>query len=228
MTLDAESASSNFSSLFWACLFSGMCITYWNIAKEQNLLFIFSKTTVWAYRGDMGFLWIISCSFLVCFFLLVPCFSMTFIKQRELFGLCKNPHRGTRLFVYPARCVGCCDLNIDCKEHKNVNKHCTCVRDNNRTISDVVSGDLEGSYLNTLTAYKHKVVVLITKETSAQSLCPILTLGLQRMDRSKQAQAACTKPSQMSVCWAPISSTPLWFKKNAEARQEIGRIIPIM
>lgn len=174
--LDAESASSNFSSLFWACLFSGMCTTYWNIAKEQKLLFIFSKMTVWAYRRDMGFLWIISCSFLVWFFFsyLLRVFQWP-SQNRELFGLCKNPCKGTRPFLYPARCVGCCDLNIDFKEHKNINKYYTCVTDNNQTISDEASGDLEGSYLKTLTAYKHKVVVLITKQ---RNISPVLMLHI--------------------------------------------------
>lgn len=92
-------------------------------------------------------------------------------QNRELFGLCKNPCTGTRPFPYPAGCVACCDLNIDFKEHKNINKYYTCVRDNNRTISDEASGDLEGSYLKTLTAYKHKVVVLITKQ---RNISPVL------------------------------------------------------
>lgn len=96
-------------------------------------------------------------------------------QNRELFGLCKNPCKGTRPFLYPARCVGCCDLNIDFKEHKNINKYYTCVTDNNQTISDEASGDLEGSYLKTLTAYKHKVVVLITKQ---RNISPVLMLHI--------------------------------------------------
>lgn len=186
VTSDAESASSNFSSLFWACLFSGVCVTYWNIAKQLNLLFIFSKKTVWAYRGDVGFLWIISCSFLV--FLLLLIFKWP-SQNRELFGLCNNPCTGTRPFLYPARCAGWCNLNVDFKEQKNVNKYCTCVRGNNWTILDEASGNLEGSYLKACNVYKHKMLwfLLPSKETSVLSLCLLLTLGIQWRGRWEQA-----------------------------------------
>lgn len=110
-------------------------------------------------------------------------------QNRELFGLYNNWCTGTRPFLYPAGCARWCDFEHRLQRTKNVNKYCTCVRGNNWTILDEASGNLEGSYLKTCNVYKHKMLwfLLSSKETSAPSLCLLLTLGIQWMGRWEPA-----------------------------------------
>lgn len=150
-------------------------------AKNKNLSLFFQRLyehieKTWDFYESYPVVSLWFCV-VVFFSYLLPVFQRP-SQKKELFGLCKNPHTGTRPFHYPVRCVGCCFLDTDCKEHKNIDKYCTCIKAKNVTISDEASGDFERNCLKILIAYIHEVVILISKITTTQSLCHMLTLEI--------------------------------------------------
>lgn len=170
VTLDAESASSNFSSLFGACLFPGMCITYWNTAKEQKLLFIFSKTTVWAYRGDVGFLWIISCSFFVFFFFTRSLFLNDLHKTENSLGCVKSHTQEADLSLNLLDVLAVVIWIYIAKTTK-IFINTTLVWGLTAETFQMKLQGIWKAIISRLTVYKHKVVVLIMKE---RNISPVL------------------------------------------------------